>query len=115
MDNIPLISLLFLTLPVGAALAWLLPRPESSRVIALACALIDLVIALVALFVFDPNTPGFQLLEKRNWIPSLNIHYLVGVDGISITFSRLQCCSSSASSSPPGTAYIRCHGSTTAC
>jgi NADH-quinone oxidoreductase subunit M len=86
MDNIPLLSLLFLTLPVGAAFAWLLPRPESARVIALVCALIDLVIALVALFVFDPNMSGFQLLEKHDWIPSLNIHYLVGVDGISILF-----------------------------
>jgi len=86
MDSLPLLSLMFLTLPLGAALAWLLPRPESVRVIALATALIDLVVALVAVFVFDPAQPGFQLVEKRDWIPSLNIHYMVGVDGISILF-----------------------------
>ena len=86
MDNIPLLSLLLLVLPVGAVFIWLLPRPESARVIALVSALIDLIIALVALFVFDPKNHGFQLLEKYDWIPSLNIHYMVGVDGISILF-----------------------------
>jgi NADH-quinone oxidoreductase subunit M len=86
MDNFPFISLLFLTLPLGAALAWLLPRPESARVVALTTALIDLVVAGVAVFVFDPAQPGFQLVEERDWIPSLNIHYMVGVDGISILF-----------------------------
>ena len=86
MENFPLISLLFLTLPLGAALAWLLPRPESARVIALTTALIDLVVAGVAVFVFDPAQAGFQLVEKRDWIPSLNIHYMVGVDGISVLF-----------------------------
>lgn len=82
----PLLSLLFLTLPVGALLAWLLPRPEAARVIALVTALIDLAIALVALARFDPAQPGFQLVEKYDWMPSLNIHYLVGVDGISVLF-----------------------------
>jgi NADH-quinone oxidoreductase subunit M len=86
MDGLPLLSLLFLTLPLGALLAWLLPRPESARVIALATALIDLVVACLVVFVFDPAQPGFQLVEKRDWIPGLNIHYLVGVDGISVLF-----------------------------
>lgn len=84
--SFPLLSLLFLTLPAGALLAWLLPRPGWARGIALATALIDLVVALVAVFVFDPKQPGFQLVEKYDWIPSLNVHYMVGVDGISILF-----------------------------
>lgn len=86
MDNLPLLSLLFLTLPLGAALAWLLPRPESARAIALGTALVDLAIALGAVWMFDPRQPGFQLVEKHDWIPSLNVHYLVGVDGISLLF-----------------------------
>lgn len=84
--SFPLLSLLFLTLPAGALLAWLLPRPGWARGIALATALIDLVVALVAVFLFDPQQPGFQLVEKYDWIPSLNVHYMVGVDGISILF-----------------------------
>lgn len=86
MDNFPLLSILFLTLPGGALLAWLMPRPEWARSIALATALIDLVVALAAVFLFDSRQPGFQLVEKYDWIPGLNIHYLVGVDGISVLF-----------------------------
>ncbi|MBU0752590.1 MAG: NADH-quinone oxidoreductase subunit M [Gammaproteobacteria bacterium] len=86
MDSLPLLSLMFLTLPLGAALAWLLPRPESARVIALGTAVVDLVVAIAAVVAFDPAQPGFQLVEKYPWIPSLNIHYMVGIDGISLLF-----------------------------
>jgi NADH-quinone oxidoreductase subunit M len=33
---------------------------------------------------FDPGQIGFQFEEKANWIPTLNIHYDVGLDGISL-------------------------------
>lgn len=82
----PLLSLLFLTLPLGAALTWLLPRPEWAKRIALGSALIDLCIALAVIFRFDPEQTGFQLVEQARWIPTLNIQYLVGVDGISLLF-----------------------------
>lgn len=85
-NGFPLLSLLFLTLPAGAALTWLLPRPEWARRIALVTAIIDLLISLVIVAKFDPDQPGFQLVEKIEWIPTLNIHYLVGVDGISLLF-----------------------------
>ncbi|MDP2783247.1 MAG: NADH-quinone oxidoreductase subunit M, partial [Sulfurimicrobium sp.] len=84
--NMPLLSLLFLTLPLGAALIWLLPRPEWAKRIALATVLLDLCIALVVIFRFDPSQSGFQLVEQARWIPTLNIQYLVGVDGISLLF-----------------------------
>jgi len=84
--NTPLLSLLFLTLPLGAALTWLLPRPEWAKRIALATVLLDLCIALAVIFRFDPSQSGFQLVEQARWIPSLNIQYLVGVDGISLLF-----------------------------
>lgn len=86
MAGMPLLSLLFLTLPAGALLTWLLPRPEAARGVALATALVDLCIALVAVWAFDPGQPGFQLVEQYPWIPSLGIHYAVGVDGIAILF-----------------------------
>lgn len=82
----PLLSLLFITLPLGAVLAWLLPRPEWARGAALGTALLDLVIAVAVVAMFDPANPEFQLVESATWIPSLNIRYLVGVDGISVLF-----------------------------
>ena len=38
---------------------------------------------------FNPAEAGFQLVEETTWIPSLNVHYLIGVDGISVLFPPL--------------------------
>jgi NADH-quinone oxidoreductase subunit M len=38
---------------------------------------------------FDPNNPGLQFTEQVPWIPTYNIKYFVGVDGISITMVLL--------------------------
>jgi len=35
---------------------------------------------------FDPSNTGFQLMERFVWIPSFNIAYIKGIDGISIWF-----------------------------
>jgi NADH-quinone oxidoreductase subunit M len=44
----------------------------------------------VWLFVnFDRTKAGFQFVEHAQWIPSFNIEYFVGVDGISITMVLL--------------------------
>lgn len=86
MADFPLLSLLLLTPPLGAALIWLWPRPAAARGIALAAALLTCVLALTVVAAFDASAPGFQLVEKYPWIPSLGIHYLVGVDGISLLF-----------------------------
>ncbi|TSA23356.1 MAG: NADH-quinone oxidoreductase subunit M [Betaproteobacteria bacterium] len=84
--EMPLLSLLFMTLPIGAALTWFWPRPEQARVIALGTALLDLVIVGVILSRFDPTQAGYQLVEQARWIPSLPVNYLVGVDGLSVFF-----------------------------
>ena len=88
-EGLPMISLLILSLPMGAALIWLLPDTRQVRWIALATALFDLLLALVMLLRYDPSQSGFQWVEKTAWVPSLNIHYQVGVDGISILFLPL--------------------------
>jgi NADH-quinone oxidoreductase subunit M len=87
--GLPLISLLILSLPMGAALIWLLPGTRQVRWIALATALFDLLLALIILLRFDPSQSGFQLVEKYAWVPSLNLHYQVGVDGFSVLFLPL--------------------------
>jgi NADH-quinone oxidoreductase subunit M len=41
-----------------------------------------------------PEMAGMQLVERATWIPSLNVHYLVGIDGIAALFPPLtRCCS----------------------
>ncbi len=89
LGSLPLLSLLLLTLPVGAALIWLVPEKRWARAIALTATLADLAISLLILARFDPTDAGFQLVERRAWMPTLNIHYAVGVDGISVLFLPL--------------------------
>ncbi len=87
--GIPLIGLMLLTLPAGALLIWLVPDPGKARWIALAAALVDLALALLLLARFDPGQAGFQMVERMQWVPTLNLYYLVGVDGISVLFVPL--------------------------
>jgi len=85
MIDYPLISLMLLVLPVGVLVTWLLPA-HFARWIALLTAVVSLVISIIILFNFDAGNAGFQFKESANWIPSLHIHYRVGVDGISVLF-----------------------------
>ncbi|MCW8924568.1 MAG: NADH-quinone oxidoreductase subunit M, partial [Gammaproteobacteria bacterium] len=87
--NFPLLSLLIITLPVGGALIWLWPNAAHARWIALVTAMTDLLLSLVVLFKFDASVAGFQLVERADWIPSINAQYQVGVDGISVLFLPL--------------------------
>jgi len=41
-------------------------------------------VSLVLYFGFDASVAGFQFLQKNPWIPSLNISYHVGIDGMSL-------------------------------
>lgn len=87
--GLPLISLMIMTLPIGAAIIWLLPNERHARIVALATAVVDLILALAILQGFDSSQAGFQFVEHADWIPSLNIHYSLGVDGISVLFLPL--------------------------
>ena len=77
---------LLLAYPLGALLVWLAPRPEAARAVALVAHATGLALAGLALAAFDPGRAGFQLAARAPWIPGLNIHYAVGVDGLSILF-----------------------------
>lgn len=86
---LPLLSMLLFTLPAGALLIWLVRDPAKARRIALGTALLDLLLALAVVVHFDTGDGGFQLVERHEWIPTLNVHYLIGVDGISVLFLPL--------------------------
>lgn len=57
--------------------------------IALLSSLFSLTLSLMLLNGFDATNGGFQFIEKMTWIPSLNIHYHLGIDGISVLFLPL--------------------------
>jgi len=87
--GLPLISLIVLTPPLGALLIWLIPSPNKARSVALITAVLTLVLAVILVASFDRTQAGFQLIERAQWIPSLGVQYLVGVDGISVLFLPL--------------------------
>ncbi len=62
---------------------------RNARYVALFTSLITLCIALYVWSTFNINQPGFQFIENYLWIPYLDAHYHVGVDGISLCFVLL--------------------------
>ena len=85
----PLLSLMWLTPAAGALLIWFLPWPRLARWVPPLSLAVALVLALVIVGRFDPSRAGFQMVEQATWIPSLNVHYLIGLDGISVLFPPL--------------------------
>ena len=80
----------YLWLPiVGAVLVALLPRQREheARWIALMFAAMAFAIALVAFVRFDLHTPGYQFVERFEWIRAgsagFSVQYVVGIDGLS--------------------------------
>lgn len=83
--TLPLLScLIFLPLLGGAAI-WLAPSRWAGR-IALVAMFAALAAACAAVAAFNPHVVGFQLVEAHAWIASLDIHYRLGVDGLSLLF-----------------------------
>lgn len=83
--NFPWLSFLILLLPLGAGITLLMPAREA-RWTALTINLMALMISLIIVIGFDSSAQGFQYVEKYTWISGLNIHYLLGIDGLSVLF-----------------------------
>ena len=80
----PLLSFLIF-LPLAGALVLLLYRKESfARFWALFITSVTALCSLRILTHFDSGSAAYQLGERHEWIPSLNIQYVIGIDGISI-------------------------------
>lgn len=80
----PLLSILIF-LPLAGALFLLLVNNEQfARYGSLAVTGICALLSLPVLIGFDKGSAQFQFVEKYAWIEPLNIHYVVGVDGISL-------------------------------
>lgn len=59
-------------------------RPERARWIAVVTSFVGLLLGVVLYIQFDPNQGSMQFVEDVVWIKAYNIHYAVGVDGISL-------------------------------
>ncbi len=94
MTGWPLLSLTTFLPLVGAAFIFLI-RGEpalvvrNARNVALWASLVTFVLSLFIWADIDPAVAGFQLVEQAPWLPSFNITYHMGIDGISMWFVLL--------------------------
>jgi NADH-quinone oxidoreductase subunit M len=83
---LPLLSLLIWLPIAGGALTLLFGdrRAGQAKVFALLVALLTLALSVPLLTGLDASTAAMQFAESHPWIPSFDIGYNLGVDGISV-------------------------------
>ena len=71
---------------IGIAVILFIPREKESliRITAAVATGIQLLLSLLLWSKFDSSLGTFQFVEKLEWIPSINIFYSLGVDGLSL-------------------------------
>ena len=87
----PILSTLIFLPIIGAVALLLIPRPKQKDVprLALLISVVEFLVSLPLWFRFDKTTHLMQFVEKKAWIPSWNVFYHLGIDGISILFVLL--------------------------
>ncbi|GLQ48669.1 NADH-quinone oxidoreductase subunit M [Dyella flava] len=86
-----LLSLL-IWLPIAGAVPVLLAgsgRPNTARWLSLLMAVLTFVVSLFLIPQYNADAGGMQLAESHLWIASLNVHYALAVDGISVALILL--------------------------
>jgi NADH-quinone oxidoreductase subunit M len=82
--NFPVLSTVIFLPLAGALLLLFLKSDRAVKITALAVGFINFFISLILYSRFDTTTALFQLGEHIPWIPSYNINYTLGIDGITI-------------------------------
>lgn len=93
MENIILNSLDYPILTIttflplaGVFIILLLKKEGLIRIVALVTTITTQIVSLPIYQHFNKTTYKMQFVENRQWIPTWNINYIVGVDGISVLF-----------------------------
>ena len=91
MSNWPLLSVLIWLPILGGALVLAVgnARAGAARWLGLAVAVLTFVFSIGLLIGFDYANPGLQFVETRAWIPTFDIHYNLGADGIAVALLLL--------------------------
>ncbi|MGZ4114542.1 MAG: complex I subunit 4 family protein, partial [Actinomycetota bacterium] len=71
---------------VGVVLLLVWPRiaDDVARGVALVVSIATFLVSLGMLGRFDGSVGGFQMVERADWVQSLHLQYLLGVDGVSL-------------------------------
>lgn len=68
---------------VGVLLITLVRDRKAAKGIATLVTLVEFIVSLGILQLFDPSQKGFQLVLDKPWIESFGIHFNIGLDGLS--------------------------------
>ena len=93
MNELPLLSLL-IWIPIFSGLLLLVmgdKNPATSKLVALVASVVTLAFCVPLYTGFDTTTAAMQFTEHAAWIPTLNIHYSLGIDGFALPLIMLTC------------------------
>jgi len=84
--DLNILSLLVWLPTIGMLAIAFVPRDKVDiiKIIAATATGLQLFLAILLWMQFDKTSGGFQFMETYNWIPSFNIFYTLGVDGLSL-------------------------------
>ncbi|MFK7857232.1 MAG: NADH-quinone oxidoreductase subunit M [Granulosicoccus sp.] len=81
--SFPILSLT-IWLPIVAGILIIATGNSSARKFAMGASILTFLVSLPLYFGFDTTTPTMQFTESVAWLPSFDINYALGVDGISM-------------------------------
>jgi NADH-quinone oxidoreductase subunit M len=86
MRHFPWLSVVTFLPLAGAIVLAFVPKTSlrAIRAWSLLVTIVTFAVAVGMVTQFHANTPGFQLIDRATWVRSLNFHYFLGVDGISL-------------------------------
>lgn len=86
MENSLLLTYLLLIPLIGSTIILFIKSDNEKliRYFGLGVSVIAFLVSLVIYFNFDSGNSSFQFVHKFKWIENLNIHYFVGIDGMSL-------------------------------
>ncbi len=81
--SFPILSLT-IWLPIVAGILIIATGNSSARKFAMAASILTFLVSLPLYFGFDTSTAAMQFTENVAWLPSFDVNYAIGVDGISM-------------------------------
>ncbi len=82
--NFPILSTLIFIPVISTIILFFISNERAVKFIAFASGIVTFALSLVLLPNFDSSSSLFQFAEVHKWIPSYNITYVLGIDGITI-------------------------------
>ena len=81
--SFPILSLT-IWIPIIAGIVIIAAGNSNARKLAMGASVLTFLVSLPLYFGFDTNTASMQFTEHVAWLPSFDINYSIGVDGISM-------------------------------